>query len=110
MRERAGNLVGSANIDDRLTLNGPTVIALVHDKLASRKMEEAFTSDTLMKELQAGCGRKSDLRGRIRRYTNQLMMDTIGLPTLRWTMRGGARKYGAILFPRTSTLPPSITK
>ena len=27
--ERAGNLAGSANIDDRLTLNGPTVIALV---------------------------------------------------------------------------------
>ena len=53
--ERTDILAGSAN----------TVTALVRDNLASRT-EEAFTRNTLMKELQVGCRRKSGLRGRVR--------------------------------------------
>ena len=31
-------------------------------------------------------GRKSDLRGPARRYSNQLLMETVSMPTLRWTL------------------------
>ncbi len=38
------------------------------------------------KGYESGSGRKSNIRGRMRRYMNQLMMETISLPTLRWTL------------------------
>ena len=36
--------------------------------------------------VEFGSARKSNIRGRMRRYVNQLMMETISLPTLRWTL------------------------
>ena len=31
-------------------------------------------------------GRKSELQGPDRRFSNQLMMETVSMPTLRWTL------------------------
>ena len=80
--ERADRLAGSATIDEGLTLDPPTVIALVRDYLASSRDEESFTKEIVIeKGVQPGEGRRSSLRDPIRRYNNQLMMETISLST-----------------------------
>ncbi len=80
-------LAGSALVEDRITFDGPTVTALVRENLARRRREECNTLDDLIeKGVEFGSGKKSIIRGRMRRYVNQLMMETISLLTLRWTL------------------------
>lgn len=86
--ERADELAGSANIEGMLTLDAPTVIGLVRDFLASKREEESFTKDLLIeKGMQQNEGRRCGLRDPVRRCNNQLMMETVSLHTLRWTLR-----------------------
>ena len=85
--ERADKLAGSAAIEGGLTLDPPTVLSTVRDHLASSREEESFTKEMLVeKGVKFGEGRKSDLRGPARRLSNQLMMETVSMPTLRWTL------------------------
>ena len=85
--ERADKLAGSANIEGTLTLDPPTVTALVREHLFSKREEESFTRSILLeKGIQPGEGRRCELRGSTRRCYNQLLMETISLPTLRWTL------------------------
>ena len=85
--ERADKLAGSANIEGGLTLDAPTVLSTVRDHLVSSIEEESFTKDVVIgKGVKYGEGRKSDLRGPARRYSNQLLMETVSMPTLRWTL------------------------
>ena len=85
--ERADKLAGSANIEGGLTLDAPTVLSTVRDHLVSSIEEESFTKDVVIgKGVKYGEGRKSDLRGPARRYSNQLLMETVSMPTVRWTL------------------------
>ena len=85
--ERADELAGTAVIGGELKLDGPTVLRIVRDHLASRREEGSFTKDLLIeKGVQYGEGRKSSMRDPTRRYTNQMMMETISMYTLRWTL------------------------
>ena len=85
--ERADKLAGSAAIEGGLTLDPPTVLSTVRDHLASSREDESFTKEMLVeKGVKFGEGRKSDLRGPARRLSNQLMMETVSMPTLRWTL------------------------
>ena len=85
--ERADKLAGSANIEGTLTLDPPTVTALVREHLVNKREEESFTRSILMeKGIQPGEGRRCELRGPTRRCYNQFLMETISLPTLRWTL------------------------
>ena len=86
--ERADTLAGSA-----VTLDPPTVLSTVCDHLASTKEEEFFTKTVLVeKRVMPGEGRKSDLSGPLRRYSNQLMMETLSMPILKRTLM--KRSYG----------------
>jgi len=85
--ERADELAGTALIGGELKLDGPTVSRIVRDHLASRRGEESYTKDLLIeKGVKYGEGRKSNVRDPTRRFTNQLMMETISVNTLRWTL------------------------
>ena len=70
-------MAGSAVIEVGMTLDPPTVLSTVRDYLASSKEEEFFTKDVLMeKGVKPGEGRKSELKGPVRRLSNQLIMET----------------------------------
>ena len=70
-----------------LTLDAQTVIGLVRDHLASTRVEDSFTKDFLIEKVQPDKARKCELRDPVRRYNNQLMMETVSLHTLRWTLK-----------------------
>ena len=85
--ERADKLAGMADIAGELTLDPPTVLSLVKDLLEKKRIYTSNTTDILKgKGIQRGAGRKSDLRGSTRRISNQLLMETISLNTLRQTL------------------------
>ena len=64
-------MAGLAAIEGGLTLDLPTVLSTVHDNLASSREEESFTKDMVVeKGVKFGEGRKSDLRGPVRRVSN----------------------------------------
>ena len=85
--ERADKLAGMADIAGELTLDPPTVLSLVKDLLEKKRVYTSNTTDILKgKGIQRGAGRKSDLRGSTRRISNQLLMETISLNTLRQTL------------------------
>ena len=86
--ERADQLAGSATIEGVLTLDAQSVIGLVRDHLASNRDEDSFTKEMLMeKGVKPGEARMCELRDPIRRYHNQLMMETVSIHTLRWTLK-----------------------
>ena len=61
--------------------------SLVKDLLSKKRVYTSNTTDILKgKGIQRGAGRKSDLRGSTRRISNQLLMETISLNTLRQTL------------------------
>ena len=85
--ERADTLAGMADIAGELTLDPPTVLSLVKDLLSKKRVYTSNTTDVLKgKGIQRGAGRKSDLRGSTKRISNQLLMETISLNTLRQTL------------------------
>ena len=91
--ERADELAGTAVIDGELKLDGPTVLRIVRDHLANRRVEESYTKDRLIESgVKYGEGRKSNVRDPTRRYTNQLMMETISVYTLKWSLQRRAEE------------------
>ena len=86
-KKLADELAGTAVIGRELKLDCPAVLQIVRDLFASGRAEESYTKDLLIeKGVKGGEGRKSKVRDPTRRYTNQLMMDTINVHTLRWTL------------------------
>ena len=93
--ERADRLAGSAQPgEDRLILDPPAVIKSV--KLHLQQQEStpnSYTLDMLQeKGVQRGAGCQKDLSGLARRVHNQMLFNTISLPTLRWTMERRAEQ------------------
>ena len=75
--ERADQLAGSAAIKGSLTLDPPTVTALVRDHLAGKSKDSSYTLEILKeKGIQLGQGKLSNLRNPGRRISNQLLMET----------------------------------
>ena len=71
--EHADELAGTAVVGGELKLDGPTVLRIVRDHLANRRVEESYTKDLLIgKGVKYGEGRKSNISDPTRRYTNQL--------------------------------------
>ena len=86
--ERADALAGQATAESNLTLDPETVLALVNEHLDSCRIDTSHTTLTLKeKGVKRGAGRSSDLRGADRRRSNQLLLNTISLDTLRWTLK-----------------------
>ena len=86
--ERADALAGTAAIDNNLTLDPPTVLQCVKQHLEEIRIEISSYTLSRLKEkgVQAGEGVRSNLRGATRRRLNQIQMETISLPTLRWLL------------------------
>ena len=87
--ERADSLAGTAEINNELTLDPPAVMAHVREHLAAhRPPSNSYTLQRLLeRNVKAGEGRRSDLRGTARRQHNQLLLETISQTTLRSTLR-----------------------
>ena len=87
--ERADRLAGTAEINNECTLDPPAVIAHVKEHLAAQRPPSSSNTLKLLldKDVKAGDGRRSDLRGTARRQHNQLLMETISMTTLRSTLR-----------------------
>ena len=86
--ERADTLAGQAPISGELTLDPPTILANVKEFLLYHEpLENSYTLDALKeKGIKRGSSRTSTLSGKLRRYSNQMMMETISLHTLRWLL------------------------
>ena len=86
--ERADTLAGTAAIDNNLTLDPPTVLQCIRQQLEDNRVPSSSYTLSRLKEkgVQAGEGVRSNLRGATRRRLNQVQMETISLPTLRWLL------------------------
>ena len=81
--ERADALAGEASNECTLTLDPPTVLALVSEYLDTSRVDTDYTTSCLKdKGIPRGAGRKSNLRGPSRRISNQLLTGTISPSTL----------------------------
>ena len=64
------------------------MIGLVRDHLASNQVEDSFTKEMLIeKGVKPGEARKCELRDPVISCINQLMMETVSLHTLRWSLK-----------------------
>ena len=83
--EREDVLAGEAVVGEPITLDPPTVMAAPTECFDNNRV--VAPSHTLDNVREKGCkrgdGRKCDLRGSARRVSNQLLTETISLPTLR---------------------------
>ena len=88
--ERADALAGEGRNESTLTLDPPTVLALVSEHLELTRVETSYTT-TLLNEKGvprgAGAGRKCDLQGPTRRISNQLLMGTVSPATLKLSLQ-----------------------
>ena len=86
--ERADFLAGQAPISGALTLDPPTVLANVKEFLLMHEpIVNSYTLDALKEQgIKRGYSRASSLSGKLRRCTNQMMMGTISMHTLRWLL------------------------
>ena len=86
--ERADVLAGTAPIDDDYILDPPTVLQIVKEHLVQKRPpSSSYTVDILKdKGIQVGEGASSTSRGALRRRQNQLLLETISLHTLRWSL------------------------
>ena len=86
--ERADALAGEARNESTLTLDPPTVLALVSEHLELTRVDTSYTTSLLKeKGIPRGAGRKSDLRGPARRISNQLLVGTVSPVTLKWSLQ-----------------------
>ena len=86
--ERADALAGEAENESTLTLDPPTVLALISEHFELARLDTSYTTSILKeKGIPRGAGRKCDLRGPARRISNQLLMGTVSLATLRWSLQ-----------------------
>ena len=88
-KERADELASQGEIRGTLTLDPATVLASAQEKvLKEEENEESHTLDELKRKgIRRGAGRSSHLRGPARRISNQMIMETISLHTLRWLLK-----------------------
>ena len=82
--ERADRLADAA-LDNNITLDGPTVLQIVAEKLKEKRPQSSSHTLSILKEkgIQAGAGVTSDMRGVSHRYQNQILMETLSIFTLR---------------------------
>ena len=86
--ERADALAGEAENESTLTLDPPTVLALVSEHFELTRVDTSNTTSILKeKGIPRGAGRKCNLRGPARRISNQLLTGTVSLATLRWSLQ-----------------------
>ena len=85
--ERADNLAGTAAIDNNLTIDPPTVIKCVTEQFAASRPESSYTLSLLKdKGVQPCEAANCNNRGITRRRQNQLLMETVSLQTLKYTL------------------------
>ena len=86
--ERADTLADAAVLDNNLTLDAPTVIQIVTEKLLEKRPPSSSYTLELLKQkgICPGDGARNDSRGSSRRIQNQLLMDTVSIQTLRKTL------------------------
>ena len=87
--ERADKLAGGAKLSGDPALDPPSVLLLVKEGILSNSTSDtdSFTTALLLeKGVKRGAGRRSDLRGLSRRRSNQMLVETISLSTLRWIL------------------------
>ena len=86
--ERADVLAGTAPLDDNYILDPPTVIQLVKEHLIQKRPPSSSHTVAILKSknVQAGEGASSNSRGALRRRQNQLLLETVSLSTLRWSL------------------------
>ena len=71
-----------------LIMDPPTVRAAVQYMLTATRTEVSFTFDLLKeKEVARGDGRHGTLHGPAKRRANQMLMETVSIHTLRWTLQ-----------------------
>ena len=82
-------LAGEAVIKGDLIMDPPAVRAAVQEMLSATRVEEdSHTLDRLKeKNVARGDGRQGMLHGPAKRRANQLLMETISIYTLRWTLQ-----------------------
>ena len=89
--ECADRLAGDAAIRGRMTIDPKTVLAFARDNLQTNTSQDEENSTTMWilreKDVPRGAAQGSELRGRERRLTNQMNMETISLWTLKWTLQ-----------------------
>ena len=87
--ERADRLADAALIDNNITLDGPTVLQIVAEKLKEKRPQSSSHTLSILKDkgIQAGVGATSDMRGASRRYHNQLLTETLSIFTLRHLLK-----------------------
>ena len=86
--ERADTLADTEVLDNNLTLDAPTVIQIVTEKLLEKRPPSSSYTLELLKQkgICPGDGARNDSRGSSRRIQNQLLMDTVSIQTLRTTL------------------------
>ena len=86
--ERADFLAGQAPISGALTLDPPTVLANVKEFLLMHEpIVNSYTLDALKEQgIKRGYRGASSLSGKLRRCTNQMVMRTISIRTIRWLL------------------------
>ena len=86
--ERADALAGEATNESTLTLDPPTVLALVSEHINLTRVDTDFTTHCLKESgVPRGAGRKCNLRGQARRISNQLLTGTVSPSTLSWLLQ-----------------------
>ena len=87
-------LAGEAVIKGDLIMDPPAVRAVVQEMLSATRVEEdSYTLDRLKeKNVARGDGRQGMLHGPAKRRVNQLLMETISIYTLRWTLQRRGEK------------------
>ena len=86
--ERADALAGEAENESTFTLDPPTFLALINEHFELARLDTSNTTSILKeKGIPRGVGRKCDLRGPARCISNQLLIGTVSLATLRWSLQ-----------------------
>ena len=87
--ERADVLAGTADVRGALIMDPPAVLSAVREMLSATRVEEdSYTLSRLEeKGVGRGDGRQGELHGPVKRRANQLLMETISIHTLRWTLQ-----------------------
>ena len=86
--ERADSPAGTTAIDNNFTIDPPTVIKCVTEQLAASRPESSSYTLSLLKDkgVQPGEAANCKNRGITRRRQNQLLMETVSLQTIKYTL------------------------
>ena len=92
--ERADSLADAAIADCNITLDAPTVIQIVAERLKTSRPQSSSHTLSILQEkgIQHGVGATVNNRGADRRQQNQLLMETLSLQTLRAALAAKAER------------------